>query len=184
MTNRSPRFPSQSFHALWGQKSICFLYCQQNSSSFDCSVQIQSVRIFVILFHNCGQMAVHVCIMGGFVVHFKSPLQSKVKLGLKHNNDIIQNKKNVIDRKTSKVTIKNRQTILQRKHKQTQYYFAIWVVCALQLHYVKKVRVFKRLIFKLVTGLQFFSWTKTIRNKLFSTKNVDCKSAKREISKK
>merc|ERR1712001_195772 len=27
MTNRSPRFPStpsQSFHALWGQKSICF----------------------------------------------------------------------------------------------------------------------------------------------------------------
>ena len=64
-----------------------FLYCQQYSSSFDCSVQIQSVRIFVILFHKSGQMAVHVCIMGGFVVHFESRLQSKVKLGLKYNNN-------------------------------------------------------------------------------------------------
>ena len=78
--------PPSHFMLFGARNPYVFLYCQQNSSSFDCSVQIQSVRIFVILFHNSGQMAVHVCIMGGFVVHFKTLLQSKVKLGLKHNN--------------------------------------------------------------------------------------------------
>ena len=72
------------------------------------------------------------------------------------------------------VTIKSRQIILQTKHKQTLYCLAIWVVCALPLHYVKKVRIDT-----------IFSWTKTIRNKLlFSAINVDCKSAMNKVSKR
>ena len=87
------------------------------------------------------------------------------------------------ERHPVKVTIKSRQIILQTKHKQTLYCLAIWVVCALPLYYVKKVRI--DTIFILVTGLHYFSWTKTIRNKLlFSAINVDCKSAMNKDSKR
>ena len=69
------------------------------------------------------------------------------------------------------------------KNKKNLYCLVIWVVCALPLHHVKKVRV--NTIFILVTGLHYFSWTKTIRNKLlFSAINVDCKSAMNKVSKR